>query len=430
VVPAAVLWAAIAVRMDWMRRHLASLPDVDVPPAPAPASVTVVVPSRDEAAEVEAATRALLAQEGVRLQVVAVDDRSTDGTGAILDRLAAADPRLRVVHVGELPEGWLGKNHACHRGSEEAAGDWILFSDGDVHLAPDALRRAIAYAEAHGLGHLVVSPRMRADGFAERAFVASFAVIASLKFRMWELRRPGTGAYIGVGAFNLVRRSAYAAVGGHRAVALEVVDDVKLGMVLRRSGVAQGVLESGGLVQVRWQRGLAASWRGLVKNAFAAVEWRWGMTVAGTAFMALLTLVPAAAVLLAPGDVRLVAAVPFVLSTAIHGGAARRIAGGSGLEGLLFPLCGLGLIAVTVWSAVSATLWGVGWRGRRYPLDVLRGGCVREATGRRPGRWAGTRRPPAPCASPSRGSRPGAARPAGWPRRRGRRWRAGCSAGP
>src|SRR6185503_12704094 len=113
----------------------------------------------------------------------------------------------------------------------------------------------------HRLGHVVASPHMRASGFWERAFVGSFALMASLKFRMWELRRPGTGAYIGVGAFNLVRREAYAAVGGHRTLALEVVDDVKLGLILRRSGVPQGVLDSDGLVQVRWQRGVLASWR-------------------------------------------------------------------------------------------------------------------------------------------------------------------------
>lgn len=378
VVPSATLWVAIAIGVDWMRRRLEHLTDVTLPADSPPPAVSIVVPSRDEEREVEAATRSLLRQEGVRLEVVAVDDRSTDGTGAILDRLAAEDPRLRVVHVKDLPDGWLGKNHACHEGAAVAGGDWLLFTDGDVHLAPDALRRAVAYASEHRLGHLTALPHMVTGGFWERAFVAAFAVLVSLKFRMWELRRQGTHAYVGVGAFNLVRRPDYLAVGGHRTLALEVVDDVKLGLILRRSGVRQGAIDSDGLVRVRWQRGLVASWRGLVKNSFAAVEWRWAMTVVGGVFLTLLALVPAAAVLLAPAEVRLLAALPLGLSIAFHGGAARRTASGTGLEGLTFPVCAAALIAVSVWSAVSATLRGVTWRGRRYPLHVLRRGCVRE----------------------------------------------------
>jgi glycosyltransferase involved in cell wall biosynthesis len=354
------------------------LTEVVVPPDAPPPSVSVIVPSRDEAREVEAATRSLLRQEGVRLEVIAVDDRSTDDTGAILDRIAAEDPRLRVVHVRSLPEGWLGKNHACHEGAAAAGGEWLLFTDGDVHLAPDALRRAIAYAVQHRLGHMIASPFMVTGGFWERAFVSSFAIMVSLKFRMWELPRKGTGAYVGVGAFNLVRRADYLAAGGHRTLALEVVDDVKLGLILRRSGVRQGAVDSEGLVRVRWQRGLVASWRGLVKNSFAAAEWRWGMVVAGLVTMTLLALVPAAAVVFAPPKVRLLAAVPLLLSVVFHGAAARRVSAGTGLEGLTFPLCALALMGVSVWSAASATVRGVTWRGHRYPLAVLRRGCVRE----------------------------------------------------
>jgi glycosyl transferase family 2 len=372
------LWLPIAVGLDWMRRRMARLTDVMVPPdAPSP-SVSVVVPSRDEGREVEAATRSLLRQEGVRLEVVAVDDRSTDDTGAILDRIAAEDPRLRVVHVESLPEGWLGKNHACHVGAAAATGEWLLFTDGDVFLAPDTLRRAVAHAARHGFGHMIASPFMVTEGFWERAFVSSFAVMIALKFRMWELGRSGTGAYVGVGAFNLVRRADYLAAGGHRTLALEVVDDVKLGLILRRSGVRQGAIDSGGLVRVRWQRGPVASWQGLVKNSFAAAEWRWGIVAAGAVTMAILAGVPLAAVLAAPPPVWMLAAVPLALSVVLHAAAARRVCAGSGLEGLTFPLCGLALVAVSVWSALSATLWGVTWRGHRYPLAVLRAGCVRE----------------------------------------------------
>jgi hypothetical protein len=355
----------------------------DVPPDPPPGGwppLTVVVPARDEARGIEPAVRSLLAQDYPGLRVVAVDDRSVDGTGAILDRLGADEARLAVLHVRELPAGWLGKNHACARGAEAAPEGWILFTDGDVVFAAGALRRAVAYAEAHALGHLVALPRLVAPGFLERAFVSTFAALANPVFRTWELRRPGTPAYIGIGAFNLVRREAYLRTGGHRRLPLEAVDDVKLGIVLRRSGVRQGAVDSGGLVSVRWNAGFAASWAGLLKNAFAGTEYRWGIALASAAALAATSLGPALAALLAPGlPARVVGLAGWAIAGGVVGTVARRFGGGSGLEGLLVPITGAALAAVVLASAIlTTTRRGIVWRGTRYPLADLRAGCVRE----------------------------------------------------
>jgi hypothetical protein len=341
--------------------------------------LSVVVPSKDEAANVERATRSLLGQDYPKLEVVAVDDRSRDETGVILDRLASADPRLTVVHVAELPAGWLGKNHASHVGATRARGDWLLFTDGDVAFARDALRRAIAYAEAKRLGHLVASPRLIAPGFLERAFVATFTLFANMRFRIWDLRRPRTSAYIGLGAFNLVRRSGYERVGGHKTLAMEVLDDVKLGLILRRSGVRQGAVNAGPLVEVRWNPGFRATFRGLLKNAFAAAEWRVGLTLVGTAFVALMAFGPWLVLLDEAGPVRWLGLAPIALAAMLHGGVARRVAGGSGAEGLAYPLSDGAFVAVLATSALLAMArGGIEWRGTRYPLRELRAGCVRE----------------------------------------------------
>lgn len=343
--------------------------------------LTVVVPCRDEAAAVETAVRSLLAQDYPDLEVVAVDDRSTDGTGDILDRLAAGLPRLAVVHVAGLPAGWLGKNHACHVGAGRASGRFLLFADGDVVFAQGALRRAVAYAERHRLGHLVALPRLVAESFGERAFVTGFAAIASYLFRVWELRLPRTGGFIGIGAFNLLRRDDYLRVGGHRRLALEVVDDAKLGLVLRRSGIRQGAVDSGGLVQVRWQAGLVPSIGGLLKNGFAGAEYRWSVALAAASVLAFLSFAPLAAVAWAPlPSARLLGLYAYGVAAAIHGTVARRFGGGSGVEGLLQPLAGLALGGVHLASA-ALTTWrcGIVWRGTRYPLDALRAGCVRAA---------------------------------------------------
>lgn len=371
-------WLAFAALGRSGRRALLRLPPAAGGALPA---VTVVVPCRDEARSLEPAMRSLLAQDLPDLEVIAVDDRSTDGTGSLLDRLAAEDRRLAVVHVTALSEGWLGKNHACQVGADRARGGWLLFTDADVLFAPDALRRALSAALAHGLGHLAVLPRLVAPGLLERAFVTAFAALLGPFVRVRALRRPGTRAFFGVGAFNLVRRDAYARAGGHRRLPLEVVDDVKLGLLLRRSGVPQGVADSGGLVSVRWQHGFVPSVLGLVKNAFAAVEYRPLRAAAAAATGAAGAAGPL--VLLAAGPtapVRLLAGAALAVAVLHHAEAARRLAAASGVEGLLLPACALLLAAVVLGSAAAAWLrGGVVWRGTHYPLARVRAGCLREA---------------------------------------------------
>ncbi len=376
---AALGWTWLAVQGLRTERRLDRLPDVPAePPAGGWPRLSAVVPCRDEAPQVEGAVRSLLSQDYPELEVVAVDDRSSDGTGEILDRLAGEGPPLAVVHVGALPEGWLGKNHACHLGAARSGGRWLLFTDGDVVYAPGALRRAVAYAERHRLGHLVALPRLVAHGAWERGFVAAFATLANAVFRPWELRRPGTAAFIGVGAFNLVRRDAWQAAGGHERLRLEVVDDVKLGVLLRRSGVPQGAVDSGGLVSVRWQAGFLLSVLGLVKNAFASMEYRWGLALRLSAAVAFLSAAPLLAALLAPAPARALGLFALAVSAAVHGTVARRFGGGTGIEGLLLPACGLALAAVFPLSAAATTLrGGVRWRGTFYPLAALRAGCLR-----------------------------------------------------
>jgi hypothetical protein len=342
--------------------------------------LSIVVACRNEAAAVRGAMSSLLAQDYPTLEIVAVDDRSEDATGPILNELATADPRLRVVRVDALPAGWLGKTHVLHRGAAESVGEWILFTDADVVFAPDALRRAVAWAARDGLGHAVALPHFIAPGWLERAFVSLFAMFLMLHLRLDQLRRPGTAAHVGIGAFNLVRRDAYLAIGGHEPLRLEVADDVKLGLVLRRSGVRQGFADSGGLVRVRWQVGFAASVRGLVKNLFAGVEYRWPGIARIAVLIPLGTVFPLVSFALPlPPLARLLAAGAAVVPMLLHGATARRLAGGRGDEGLLLPIAGLSLAAVEVASAALATArGGVVWRGTRYPLADLRAAGVRE----------------------------------------------------
>ncbi len=342
--------------------------------------VSVIVPCRNEARGVGEGMSSLLAQDYPNLEIVAVNDRSEDETGSLLDALAARDPRLRVLHLESLPERWLGKNNAMHQGAKRARGSWLLFTDGDVIFEPNALKRSVAFAVAHGLGHFVALPRFVAHGFLERAFVSTFAIALGIKLDPARLCVPRSWAYVGVGAFGLVRRSAYERIGGHERLAFEVADDLKLGLLLRRGGIAQGCLDGEGMVRVRWQNGLIASLRGLEKNAFAGCEWNTGLAAIAVGAVAVAALLPYAPLLFTvPAWTRPLALVAAALPMLLVAASARRLSGGTGLEGLLAPLAAITLGGVIAWStALALARGGIVWRGTFYPLADLRRHCVRE----------------------------------------------------
>jgi glycosyltransferase involved in cell wall biosynthesis len=387
------------IQFAWVMGRIGALANLAHAPAELPGGtpwprLSVVIACRNEEAAIRQALSSVLAQDYPLLEIIAVDDRSEDATGAILRDLAARDPRLRVARVDTLPAGWLGKTHALERGAAQVDGEWILFTDADVVFAPEALRRAVAWAVREGLGHAVALPHFVAPGLFERAFVSLFGLFLLLHLRVDELRRPGSAAHVGVGAFNLVRRDSYRAIGGHQRLRLEVADDVKLGLILRRSGVRQGCADSGGLVRVRWQRGFVASMRGLVKNFFAGSDYSWLRTLRTVVLVPLVTTLPAVYLALSAwrsphAGTGLVAAAALALPAVLLGATARRMAGGRGHEGLLLPLVGVCLALVALASAVGATMRGaVIWRGTRYALRDLRSAGVRDAdwpTGRAPG---------------------------------------------
>lgn len=376
-----VLLATLEVflRLARFRRRFPTLREWEGPQPASWPRLSVIVPSRNEAGEVEKATRSLLAQDYPNLEIVAIDDRSEDATGAILDGLAAEDPRLTVVHVRDLPEGWLGKNHAVKKGAAVARGEWLLFTDGDVVFDPGALRKSVAFAQAHGLGHFVALPHFVAEGFLERSFVATFVLHFATAVDVSRLHVARSFAFIGVGAFGLVRRSAYDAIHGHDRLAFEVADDVKLGLLLRRAGVAQGCLDSDGLVRVRWQQGFLATLRGLEKNAFSAFEWNVPLGLAVLPLFFAQNLLPWAPFILeSPPGLKVLGGLTLALRAVMVGAAARRTAGGSGLEALAMPLTTFLFPCVIAWSVfLTIVQGGIRWRGTFYPLRELRQRCVR-----------------------------------------------------
>ncbi len=154
-----------------------------------PPKVSVVVAARNEARNIEAALRSVLAQDYPNLEFIVVDDRSTDETGIILDRLANKDERIRVVHIMELPKGWLGKNHAQHFGAERATGELILFTDADVMMERSVISRAVTYLRRENADHLAITPQMKMPGLLLNMFGGAFALFFGMYAKPWKHER-------------------------------------------------------------------------------------------------------------------------------------------------------------------------------------------------------------------------------------------------
>lgn len=321
---------------------------------------------------VEASLRSLLALEYPQLEIIAVDDRSRDSTGAVMDRLAAGDSRLNVVHITELPPRWLGKTHAMHCGASVARGEWLLFTDGDILFAPETLRLAIAWAEERGCDHLCLNPGLVPGGYWENALTVCFGLMFLAGFHAWLVPTRWKGAYCGIGAFNLVRASVYFEVGGFERLRLDVLDDVHLGKLIKRSGFRQQFLVGEELIRVRWQHSFSGVVRGLEKNSFAAVHYSLCELVGMTLLLAVACFAPYVGSFLLPDPAGWGCAAAVVLMHATYAYLAAR--GGVGVQ--IFPVLPAMLFAfiAIVWRSAFVTLrqGGVRWRDTLYPLDELK----------------------------------------------------------
>ena len=351
-------------------------PEWDRWPEPRPRA-TVIVAARNEEAHVEAAVGSLLALDYPDYEVFAVNDRSTDRTGELLDRLARENPaRLRVLHVRELPPGWLGKPHAMGLAAEQATGDWLLFTDADVTFRPDALRRALVYAEESRADHLVLFPTALMHSLSERMMFAFFPTLVAFGHRPWKVSDPRTRDYVGMGAFNMVRRSVYEALGVRLALRMDVLDDMKLGKLVKEGGYAQRVAAGYGLITLRWGHGALGVLDNLTKNLFALMLYRWPRTLGAAFLLLLLNLGPFIGLALAPAWTRLGYALAAAALALLYLCLSRysRI---SPLYVVLHPVSTLLFTGTLLRSMVLALArGGVVWRGTKYPLDELRKGLV------------------------------------------------------
>lgn len=351
---------------EWNPRQDAALP-----------SLTIVVPARNEEVEIEAALRSLLQLNYPQYQIVAVNDRSTDQTGAIMERLAAEPAsagKLLVLHVRELPSGWLGKVHAMWLGAQQVQSDWLLFTDADCVFHSDSLRRAIHYATANttAVDHLVLFPTAHMKTLGERMMIAFPQVMSSFAMRPWKVRDPNARDHVGVGAFNLILRSAYEAIGTYEKLRLEVVDDLKLGETIKKAGLRQDVVFGPELVTLRWAVGAAGVVANLEKNLFAFLQFRISLVLAVCAVTFFLCVCPFVGLFQAPGWAKTGFAAAVAMIALAYTFTGRYMAS-SPLLFLTCPIAAIVFAFATLQSAFLALRDGaITWRGTKYPLSELK----------------------------------------------------------
>ncbi len=373
-----ILWIGHLAHLIRHRKLAVYLADLEPPPARGPegSSVALIVAARDEAGGVEAAVRSMLAEveSDPQARLIAVDDRSTDGTGAILDRLAQGHPQLSVVHVAELPDGWLGKNHAVQVGSESPGADavWLLLTDADVVFRPGAVRKGVGFAEGAGVDQITVAPEVVTRSGGERMFLGLFGLLFSMHAPVGRLGDRRSRAHVGIGAFTLVRAEAFRAIGGFRHLKLSVDEDMRLGQALKYAGYSMRLLMGRNAVSVRWQVGTWGMIRGLEKNLFAALNFRLAQVALAAAGILVLGVAPFAALFAGPTGTRIIAGAGVGAIIAILAASGRQSRIGW-YYAFLLPAASI-LMLVALGRSVALTLirGGVDWRNHLYPLSALK----------------------------------------------------------
>ena len=360
-------WAAAALAAHERRvspRAAEATPLTDGP------KVSVIVPARNEEREISATVGSLLGQRYANLEILVVDDQSTDGTAAEARHAAGTDPRATVLAGRPLPDGWVGKSWAAWQGYEHASGEWLLFTDADVEHSPDSIACAMSLARERGTGVTIV-PRIDTGSVAEAVVLpAAFAMIGTFVAPGPLVRRPGNPTAMAAGGYMLVPRRDYERVGGHRGIRGRMIDDMSLAQNLKRARRPLLMAEGADLARLRMYRGAKDMWNGWRKNAsFGAAG--PAQAVVGSGLVAASALVGPIAV---AGGLR--SARPTLTALGLVGWLAQAVVARVNQGAvdsprrftLAFPV-GVAFIAATAWRGVLDRLTGAGplWRGRRYP---------------------------------------------------------------
>ena len=364
-------WVGVCIYLLINCRRVKYLKNISAAPGLPEPTVAIIIAVKDEEAEVEAALTSVCGLQYPSVQVLVINDRSTDRTPDILQRMVSANPKLSLLTIQELPAGWLGKNHALYQGYRATTTEWMLFTDADVLFSPQALKKAMNYVATQGLDHLVVLPEITSPSGLFKSVMNTFSLMLELRQRPWAIPDPKSNASIGVGAFNLVRRSAYEAIGTHTAFSLRPDDDLKLGERIKAAGFRQEVVYGEAEVSLAWYTSLQEFVNGLMKNTYSVSNYHLPTAMATALATFLAFVLPLPFLLLwgvwgwiLAGVVLTAQIVLMLFKAGIHG---------KWWHALLIPFAGIIVVYIILKSAFK-TIWqgGIYWRNSFYPLSELK----------------------------------------------------------
>ncbi|MCB1213904.1 MAG: glycosyltransferase [Deltaproteobacteria bacterium] len=338
-----------------------------------PPRLSLIIAARNEEKKIEAAIKSLINQDYPNYHLLVINDRSTDNTGKILSRLAKDHgEKLQVHNLQKLPVGWLGKNHALQYGLKHSQGDLVLLMDADILAEPSTLSRAVTYLEKQQLDHLPILPTFGMQDFWLQAVAGFFVLFLNFLLRPWKAKDPKSKAYMGVGAFNLIRRQALEKIGGLQSIRLRPDEDLRLGQKLKESGARQEVLWGKGLLQVEWYHSLKEMMDGLVKNTYAGMGFRFYLLLILSLVVLTWDVWPFTALMVSQGLAWYFnLASCFLLFLLYQQNASTQ--GLPSYHALVFPISAL-IFLYMIWRAILITLkqGGVHWRETFYSLEELK----------------------------------------------------------
>lgn len=370
-----LFWLAVLVDATVGMRKLEKLEDVKTSDSIklTPPLVSIIVAARNEENDIEGSLHSQLQQTYKNIEWIVVNDRSTDRTGEIINQISTTDNRIHPIHIEQLDEGWLGKNHALYKGYLASKGDYLLFTDADVYYKPDTLEKALSYMTENQVDHLTLAPNMNVKRFWVKAFVTFFLFGFSYFKRPWKANDDKSKVAIGIGAFNLLRRDAYEEIGTHKVIRERPDDDLMLGIHIKSSGKKQRFVSGLEHLEVEWYATLKGALIGLEKNTFAGLYYRYTMVFIAIMGVFISQLLPFLAVFFTDGHTRNVYLFSIVVLFLLYHQTANVMAKNALKYFLVFPISAVLFIYCIIRATVLTTLrGGIIWRGTHYPLAELR----------------------------------------------------------
>ncbi|AYL94135.1 glycosyltransferase [Mucilaginibacter celer] len=335
-----------------------------------PPPLAIIIAVRNEEEDLEKALQSLCHINYPNHRLIVVNDRSTDRTGEILEQFSLRYPHIQITTINTLPEGWLGKNNALYQGYLSSTEEWMLFADADIVFHPDAINKAVSYAARQQLDHLTILPELVSRSAILNSVFATLSVMLMTAMKPWEAKNPKSKAASGIGAFNLVRRTAYEKIGTHVRIKLRPDDDLQLGKMMKSEGMRQDVLAGHGTVCLEWYKNLGELAGGIKKNSFAIANYNIAKAIANVISMLLTVALPMPLMFIfGTAEIRVMAAIMLLF----HIVYMILVPPNKWWYAFMIPFTG----AFLGWNYLKATVitvaqGGIYWRDSFYSLKMLK----------------------------------------------------------